>query len=66
MTPAIVAACIGNLLEWYDFTVYALFATYIANNFFPSDDPSASLLKTFLTFGAGFVIRPLGAILIGE
>jgi MFS transporter, MHS family, proline/betaine transporter len=62
---AIVGACIGNLLEWYDFTVYALFATYIANSFFPSSDPGAGLVKTFLTFGAGFVIRPIGAALIG-
>jgi MFS transporter, MHS family, proline/betaine transporter len=62
---AIVAACAGNLLIWYDFTVYALFATYIAKAFFPSSDPGSALVKTFLTFGAGFVIRPLGALLIG-
>jgi MFS transporter, MHS family, proline/betaine transporter len=62
---AIVAACIGNLLEWYDFTVYALFAPYMAQSFFPGDDPGAALVKTFLTFGAGFVIRPIGAMLIG-
>lgn len=62
---ALIAACIGNLLEWYDFTVYALFATYIADSFFPSSDPGAALVKTFLTFGAGFVVRPLGAMLIG-
>ena len=61
----IVAACVGNLLEWYDFTVYALFAPYIAHSFFPSDDPGAALVNTFLFFGAGFVIRPLGAMLIG-
>src|ERR1700722_4283546 len=62
---AIVGASIGNLLEWYDFTVYALFATYIANSFFPSHDPGAALVKTFLTFGAGFLIRPIGAAGIG-
>jgi MHS family proline/betaine transporter-like MFS transporter len=62
---ALAAACIGNLLEWYDFTVYALFATYIADCFFPSNDPSAALVKTFLAFGFGFVVRPLGALLIG-
>jgi len=62
---ALYAACIGNLLEWYDFTVYALFARYIAESFFPSTDPNAALVKTFLTFGAGFVVRPLGAVLIG-
>src|ERR1700722_13170240 len=61
----LIAACVGNLLEWYDFTVYALFAAYIADSFFPSNDPGAALVKTFLTFGAGFVVRPLGAVLIG-
>jgi MHS family proline/betaine transporter-like MFS transporter len=62
---AVVAASIGNMLEWYDFTVYASFAIYIAHNFFPSNDPSIDLLKTFLAFGVGFVVRPVGAILIG-
>ncbi len=54
------------MLEWYDFTVYALFAGYIAGNFFPGDDPNTRLLKTFLVFGLGFVVRPLGAVLIGN
>src|SRR6204780_5462536 len=54
------------MLEWYDFTVYALFAGYIAGNFFPSDDKNTRLLKTLLVFGLGFVVRPLGAILIGN
>jgi MHS family proline/betaine transporter-like MFS transporter len=62
---AVIAASIGNMLEWYDFTVYAAFAIYIAHNFFPSNDPSVDLLKTFLAFGVGFVVRPIGAILIG-
>jgi MHS family proline/betaine transporter-like MFS transporter len=66
-TRAIVAASVGNMLEWYDFTVYALFAAYVARNFFPpGDDPTANLLKAFLAFGLGFVVRPLGAILIGN
>jgi MFS transporter, MHS family, proline/betaine transporter len=63
----IVAASIGNMLEWYDFSVYALFAGYIAGSFFPAgDDPTSKLLKTFLVFGLGFVVRPLGAIVIGN
>src|SRR5271155_4402556 len=62
---AILAASVGNLLEWYDFSVYALFAIYIAANFFPRGAPGLDLVKTFLVFGLGFVIRPLGAILIG-
>ncbi len=65
-TRAIVATSIGNMLEWYDFTVYALFAGYIAGNFFPGDDSNTRLLKTFLVFGLGFVVRPLGAVLIGN
>ena len=62
---AILAASAGNLLEWYDFSVYALFAIYIAANFFPHRDPGLDLVKAFLVFGLGFVIRPLGAVLIG-
>ena len=62
---AILAASVGNLLEWYDFSVYALFAIYIAANFFPHRDPALDLVKAFLVFGLGFVIRPLGAVLIG-
>jgi len=65
-TRAIVATSIGNMLEWYDFTVYALFAGYIAGNFFPGDDKNTRLLKTFLFFGLGFVVRPLGAVIIGN
>jgi MFS transporter, MHS family, proline/betaine transporter len=65
-TRAIVAISIGNMLEWYDFTIYALFAGYIAGNFFPGDNPGTRLVKTFLLFGLGFVVRPLGAVLIGN
>jgi MHS family proline/betaine transporter-like MFS transporter len=65
-TRAIVATSIGNMLEWYDFTVYALFAGYIAQNFFPDDGADVRLIKTFLFFGLGFVVRPLGAMLIGN
>jgi MHS family proline/betaine transporter-like MFS transporter len=64
-TRAILAASLGNLLEWYDFAVYALFAVYIGANFFPHENPGADLVKAFLVFGLGFVIRPLGALLIG-
>jgi MHS family proline/betaine transporter-like MFS transporter len=64
-TRAILAASLGNLLEWYDFAVYALFAVYIGANFFPHENPGADLVKAFLVFGLGFVIRPLGAVLIG-
>jgi MHS family proline/betaine transporter-like MFS transporter len=64
-TRAILAASVGNLLEWYDFSVYALFAVYIGANFFPAESSGAGLVKAFLVFGLGFVIRPLGSIVIG-
>ncbi len=62
---AILAASLGNCFEWYDFTVYALFSIYIAKAFFPGGDPTMALVKTFLAFGLGFVVRPLGAVLLG-
>lgn len=62
---AIAAASIGNALEWYDFSVYAFFAVYIAQNFFAQQDAGAQLFEAFLAFGIGFVIRPLGALMIG-
>jgi MFS transporter, MHS family, proline/betaine transporter len=64
-TRAILAASLGNLLEWYDFAVYALFAIYIGENFFPNEAAGAGLVKALLFFGLGFLIRPLGAVLIG-
>jgi MFS transporter, MHS family, proline/betaine transporter len=63
---AITAAVVGNVLEWYDFAVYAYMATLIAAKFFPSGDEVTSLLSTFAAFGMGFVMRPLGGILIGR
>ena len=63
---AIWAASIGNLLEWYDFGVYAFLATMIGANFFPSEDPTASLLATFAAYGVGFLARPLGGMVIGR
>nr|WP_257993464.1 MFS transporter [Cupriavidus pauculus] len=63
---AVIAAAIGNGLEIYDFTVYSFFAATIGRLFFPASSPMASLLLSFATFGAGFVMRPLGAVLIGS
>jgi len=59
------AAILGNALEFYDFTVYAAFAVFLAKAFFPADNPNVSLLLTVATFGVGFVARPLGGIVIG-
>ncbi|WP_321818594.1 MULTISPECIES: MFS transporter [unclassified Paraburkholderia] len=63
---AIAAAAIGNGLEAYDFTLYSFFAATIGHLYFPASDPTTSLLLSFATFGAGFVMRPLGAVLIGN
>jgi MHS family proline/betaine transporter-like MFS transporter len=63
---AVSAAVVGNVLEWYDFAVYAFVAGIIAKNFFPQSDDVTALLSTFLAYGLGFVARPLGGILIGR
>ncbi len=55
----------GNFLEAYDFQVFGYYATYIARAFFPTGHEFASLMLTFMTFGAGFLMRPLGAVLLG-
>ncbi len=63
---AVVAAVIGNVLEWYDFAVYGFMAGVIATQIFPSDNEATSLLAAFAAFGVGFVARPLGGIIIGR
>ncbi|XBS71455.1 MFS transporter [Acerihabitans sp. KWT182] len=55
----------GNFLEMYDFMVFGYYATAIAKTFFPGANPFASLMLTLMTFGAGFLMRPLGAIVLG-
>src|SRR5580700_12326364 len=61
----VIAATIGNVLEWFDFVVYVYFAVTISEVFFPSGNSTASLLLTFGTFGLAYFVRPLGAIFIG-
>jgi len=62
---AVLAGVIGNTLEWFDFAVYGYFVTTLSKLFFPSSDPIASILATYLVFGVGFVMRPVGSILFG-
>jgi len=62
---AVMAATIGNGLEFYDFITFAFFAIQIGKTFFPSTDPFTSLMGSLATFGAGFLSRPLGAWIIG-
>jgi MFS transporter, MHS family, proline/betaine transporter len=61
----VAAGIAGNVMEWYDFSVYGYFARTIGNLYFPTDDPDASLLAAFAVFAVGFLMRPLGAVLFG-
>ena len=61
----VLSSTIGNALEWFDFTVFGLFAGVIGKLFFPSDDPNSSLLLIFATFGIAFAARPLGGLAFG-
>ncbi|MCS3467022.1 MHS family proline/betaine transporter-like MFS transporter [Pseudomonas sp. JUb42] len=65
LRKVIVAAAIGNFVEWFDFAVYGFLATAIAQQFFPSTDASAGLLKTFAVFAVAFAFRPLGGVFFG-
>ncbi|GAT06969.1 MULTISPECIES: MFS transporter [Mycobacteriaceae] len=62
---AVVGASIGNAVEWFDFAIYGLLATYIAEKFFPPGDETAALLNTFAVFAAAFFMRPLGGFFFG-
>lgn len=68
-SPSKVATVIrvtsGNFMEMFDFFLFGFYATHISATFFPSGDEFASLMLTFMTFGAGFLMRPLGAIILG-
>src|SRR6202050_88435 len=61
----VAAVVVVNALQFYDFLTSAFFATQIGRTFFPSHDASASLLASLATFGAGFLTRPIGAVVIG-
>src|SRR5471032_3373614 len=65
LMKTLFATCIGNALEWFDIAIYGFFASYIAHAYFPTSDPTVSLLLTFGSFGVSFLIRPLGAIVLG-
>lgn len=62
---SIVGGSLGNLVEWYDWYVYSAFALYFAPVFFPSDDSTAQLLSAAAIFAVGFLMRPLGAWIMG-
>ena len=60
------AGVVGNILEWYDFAAFGYFAPLIGLQFFPSDSHSASLIKAFGVFAAGYLMRPLGGVIFGH
>ncbi|HTZ74461.1 MAG TPA: MFS transporter [Candidatus Aquilonibacter sp.] len=62
----VAAVVAGNALEFYDFVTYSYFAVYIGRAFFPSSNPMTSLLASLAAFGAGFVTRPIGSVVIGR
>lgn len=62
---AILRATSGNFLEQFDFFLFGFYATYIARTFFPAESEFASLMLTFAVFGSGFLMRPVGAIVLG-
>lgn len=61
----VAAASAGNMLEFYDFVIYTAFAAQISKVYFPADNHVVSLMLSFLTFGLGFLARPVGAVILG-
>jgi len=62
---SLIAGFSGNVLEWYDFTVYGFFATVIGAQFFPEEDKVVQLISAFGIFAAGYLMRPIGGIIFG-
>lgn len=60
------AAAVGNILEWYDWTIYGTFSVYLAANFFSKSDPTSALLSTLAIFAGGFLARPIGGFVFGR
>src|SRR5262245_44733043 len=61
----ILASSLGTLFEWYDFYLYGTLAVFFGALFFPPGNENAQLLESLATFGAGFGVRPLGAVVFG-
>jgi MFS family permease len=66
MRKVILGASLGTAFEWYDFFAYAFLAVFFSVAFFPRGNPTSALLLSLATFGAGFVVRPLGALVFGR
>ncbi|WP_055556673.1 MFS transporter [Streptomyces sp. NBRC 110028] len=65
VTANVIRGCLGNLIEWYDWFVYASFSIYFASAFFPEGNQTAQLLSTAIVFAVGFLMRPIGGWLLG-
>jgi MHS family proline/betaine transporter-like MFS transporter len=65
LTQIVIATSAGNALEWFDIAIYGFFAIYIGKHFFPTANQTASLLLTFGTFGASYLVRPIGGLVLG-
>ncbi len=63
---SLIAGFSGNIMEWYDFTVYGFFATIIGEQFFPKEDKIVQLISAFGIFAAGYLMRPIGGIIFGH
>src|SRR5882762_6813436 len=62
----IFASSLGTVFEWYDFYLYATLAPFFAALFFPKGNDTAALLSAFATYAAGFLVRPIGAVVFGR
>ncbi len=63
---AVLAGSIGNALEWFDYGIYGYFASIISSQFFASKEPITALMLSFIVFGVGFVMRPVGGLVFGH
>lgn len=66
MFKAVLAGSIGNGLEWFDYAIYGYFAAILSSEFFASKDPITALMLSFIVFGVGFLMRPIGGLIFGH
>ena len=66
LSTVIAASSAGTMIEWYDFYLYGTLAVFFSGLFFPSDNPTTGFLASLATFGAGFAVRPFGAVFFGR
>ena len=66
MRRVVLAASLGTVFEWYDFYLYGSLAIFFSALFYPADNPTAGFLAVLATYGAGYVVRPIGALVFGR